>query len=233
MSATQFQSLYTTQFLDAVALLEDVGGVIYMSRSEQSCEPSTDLWLVQMQDPERCISIARYNLTDPTLPRYYRMKNLLLIASASQDWYEAERIRERVGRIWCDSNRLTDDNDGVGQSALREIRGALDQLKIYQVENAPKDINESLLTSGGDEDEDMDTVVQEAREREYYEDPEELAAADGAVLGTTVKDTATTEASIAGQYGRSQMKSLMEGSEATSTIATSKAAHTVVLEKSW
>ncbi|KAK5131178.1 hypothetical protein LTR08_001264 [Meristemomyces frigidus] len=34
---------------------------------------------------EQCIELCKYNLTDPTVPRYYQIKNLLLIAGAEEN----------------------------------------------------------------------------------------------------------------------------------------------------
>lgn len=38
-----------------------------------------------------CIKTAKYNLPDPRLSRYWRMKHLPLIINVSDNWYEAER----------------------------------------------------------------------------------------------------------------------------------------------
>lgn len=96
MTAPAPQSIYTTRSLDAVARL-------------------------QADDFERCIQLAKDNLTDPTLPRYYRMKNLLLVASSEDDWYVAERCRLEVEQIWYTVNRLT-DGCKAEITALQEIR---------------------------------------------------------------------------------------------------------------
>lgn len=42
------------------------------------------------EDFETCLEIAKLNLTDPTLSRYWTIKNLLLVASVEDDWIEAE-----------------------------------------------------------------------------------------------------------------------------------------------
>lgn len=68
------ESTYTTEYRDAV------------------CQFRADQY-------DDCIALARYTLTDLTLPRDHRMKNLLLIAWAENDWYEAERCRREAWEI--------------------------------------------------------------------------------------------------------------------------------------
>lgn len=44
----------------------------------------------EADDLEKAVEVAKYNLTDPTLPRYWQVKNCILIVCASTDWDEAE-----------------------------------------------------------------------------------------------------------------------------------------------
>ena len=46
--------------------------------------------LMQEGKHDECIHHARYDLTDISLPRYWIVKNLVLIANVSNDWYDAE-----------------------------------------------------------------------------------------------------------------------------------------------
>lgn len=48
---------------------------------------------------EECLKLARYHLTDWTLPRYYRIKTLVLIAVVEDNWYPAEQSRREVGTV--------------------------------------------------------------------------------------------------------------------------------------
>jgi len=47
-----------------------------------------------------CASTAKYNLTDASLPRFYQMKNMLLVAAAEGDWYEGVRWRMKAEKLW-------------------------------------------------------------------------------------------------------------------------------------
>ena len=46
--------------------------------------------LYQQEKFTECVAAARFNLTDPTLPRYTRIKTLTVIANAEDDWEAAE-----------------------------------------------------------------------------------------------------------------------------------------------
>lgn len=46
---------------------------------------------------EACADTAKYNLTDPTLPPYYRILNVISLVSASTDWDAVEPYRRAVG----------------------------------------------------------------------------------------------------------------------------------------
>lgn len=58
---------------------------------------------------------ARNNLNDINLSHYHRAKNLLLIGSAEDDWYEGERCRRAVADLLGIGNRTTRDDDERGQ----------------------------------------------------------------------------------------------------------------------
>jgi hypothetical protein len=46
---------------------------------------------------EECIEAAKYNITDPVMPRYHQMKNLTLIVTALADMQkQMEELREAM-----------------------------------------------------------------------------------------------------------------------------------------
>ncbi|KAK5164554.1 uncharacterized protein LTR77_009760 [Saxophila tyrrhenica] len=84
--------------------------------------------LFQSDSFEECIEAAKYNLTDRTLPRYFKMRNRMLIIAASEDWDEAEKFLLETEAIYEEAARLTSESEEEASSALRRIREALDKL---------------------------------------------------------------------------------------------------------
>jgi hypothetical protein len=65
--------------------------------------------LFEAEKYEACIGLAKYNLTDPTLSRYHRMKTMILVAGATDDWYEGEEgenYRRQAEQLWFATRRL-------------------------------------------------------------------------------------------------------------------------------
>ncbi|KAK6397504.1 hypothetical protein LTR65_006481 [Meristemomyces frigidus] len=110
------QSLYSQQYVEAVALF-------------------------RAGAPDECIELAEHNLTNPTLPRYHQMKNLILIAGAEADWYAAERCRRRTEDIWHYVTQRTPEGDEEGDEE-------------NQAEDAPEQIDRSLMNPYADAGED-------------------------------------------------------------------------------
>ena len=71
---------------------------------------------------DECIDCAKYNLTDPTLSRYWRIKNLLLIGKVTDDWYEGEERRRQAEHVWYVANRMTREDEHEAKEALQELR---------------------------------------------------------------------------------------------------------------
>ncbi|KAK3625670.1 hypothetical protein LTR56_020282 [Elasticomyces elasticus] len=121
----QPRSLYAVQFLEAVQLYND-------------------------HKYDECITLARYNLTDPTLPRYYHIKTLLLIVNAEEDWYPAERCRREAEDVYSMAQRLTTPEDEPALAALRTLRKDLDTVAASQEKEAPNVVDERFLVPGFD-----------------------------------------------------------------------------------
>lgn len=71
----------------------------------------------------------RYNLTDPTLPRYFQIKNRILIVSAEHDWAVAEQYRIQSERIYAEAVSLTKPKEIAEKRVLAALRIELDELK--------------------------------------------------------------------------------------------------------
>lgn len=77
----------------------------------------------------------RYNLTDPTLPRYFQIKNLILIVSSEHDWAAAEQRRLEAERVYSMSLSLTKKKEVAELQALAALREELDDLRKAHGEN--------------------------------------------------------------------------------------------------
>ncbi|KAK6006528.1 hypothetical protein QM012_006938 [Aureobasidium pullulans] len=84
-------------------------------------------------------------LTDPDLPRYYRIKTLILLASAHKDWRKKESLRLRAEHTWTESRRLhPQGQNNTTDSVLAELRESLDELKTEQQKTMPSDYEDEL-----------------------------------------------------------------------------------------
>ena len=43
--------------------------------------------LYEQEQFDKCLELLRYNLTDPTLPRYFIIKSHMLITGVEDNWY--------------------------------------------------------------------------------------------------------------------------------------------------
>jgi len=96
------------------------------------------------EDFDQCIAMARQNLQDPTLSHYFRAKNLLLIASAEDDWYAGERCRRHVEWLMWVMRRSVDENN-IGGTARAPLHGPQDDTSDHagaQLDSDPRDMRE-------------------------------------------------------------------------------------------
>ncbi|TIA50037.1 hypothetical protein D6C79_03270 [Aureobasidium pullulans] len=136
-------------------------------------------------------------LTDTELPRYYRIKTLVLLASASKQWRQKEDLRLRAEHIWSESRTLhpTGQNTTT-DSVLSELRDLLNTLKTSQAETAPSSSYEDELSTALAETEIEDLAdiadgeMEELADEEYARD--QCAPNVEAVIGTAHAKTAVT-----------------------------------------
>ncbi|KAK6434274.1 hypothetical protein LTR95_009538 [Oleoguttula sp. CCFEE 5521] len=114
--------------------------------------------LIKADQWEEGIAAAQENLADIYIPRYWRMKNMLLVAAALDDWYPAERMRLEIEGWWKHTERLCDPNDDEDRAAMANIRVGLDELQAILKSQAPDPVDQDRIRDGsGDEvDEDGD-----------------------------------------------------------------------------
>ncbi|TIA10827.1 hypothetical protein D6C80_07851 [Aureobasidium pullulans] len=136
-------------------------------------------------------------LTDTELPRYYRIKTLVLLASASKQWRQKEDLRLRAEHIWSESRTLhpTGQNNTT-DSVLSELRDLLNTLKTSQALTAPSSSYEDELSTALAETEIEDLAdiadgeMEELADEEYARD--QCAPNVEAVIGTAHAKTAVT-----------------------------------------
>ncbi|THY58049.1 hypothetical protein D6C99_02357 [Aureobasidium pullulans] len=136
-------------------------------------------------------------LTDTELPRYYRIKNLVLLASASKQWRQKEDLRLRAEHTWSESRTLhpTGQNNTT-DSVLSELRDLLNTLKTSQASTAPSSNYEDELSTALAETEIEDLAdiadgeMEELADEEYARD--QRAPNVEAVIGTAHAKTVVT-----------------------------------------
>ncbi|KAI4788017.1 hypothetical protein E4T44_13550, partial [Aureobasidium sp. EXF-8845] len=84
-------------------------------------------------------------LTDTELPRYYRIKTLILLASANKEWRQKEDLRLRAEHTWSESRKLHPKGQNeTTDSVLAELRGLLDTFKTEQLDTTPSNYEDEL-----------------------------------------------------------------------------------------
>lgn len=145
--------------------------------------------LFQYAEYEQAIEAAKYNLTEPTLPRYHQMKNMILIVAAEEDWEEAEHYRLQAEAIYETAYRLTAASDEDAQSSLRQVRNGLDKLKqdqaAEQAQWAMEDEDDGEDEEAWADEEDAIEVVEEPAE-DILEDTQAVKKAEEEVFGADI-----------------------------------------------
>ncbi|KAF7194236.1 hypothetical protein HII31_04473 [Pseudocercospora fuligena] len=123
------------------------------------------------------VKLAKYNLTDLHVPRYWQIKNCILVAYGTDDWYEAEEYRDAGELAYSLYHKATEPSDRSHQEALASVRVSLDQLAKQQTFLKPTDEDDYLEfeDESGEEDggeEDGGDFGKE--DEEDIEDPEEF-----------------------------------------------------------
>nr|OQO23952.1 hypothetical protein B0A51_12900 [Rachicladosporium sp. CCFEE 5018] len=104
---------------------------------------------------DECLNEARANLTDPTLPLFWELKNMLLVAVLHEHWYAGQRVRHRIEKLYAATERRIDQDLHPGDmAALLSIRIDLEDLQRQLDEQAPETIDYHRAHFSDDE---MDT----------------------------------------------------------------------------
>jgi hypothetical protein len=116
---------------------------------------------VELYNAERldeCVDKAREILSDPSIPRYHRMRTLVLLGSTLGDWEEANNCREDAEVLWLVTRRWhrKGESEDVDEF-MDDIRRQLDELSKYLAEEEPEDsdLDEAIDDDGDALDEEV------------------------------------------------------------------------------
>jgi hypothetical protein len=143
--------------------------------------------LYDEDDQDKCIAAAQDLLEDPDLPRYHRIKTLILLGLAFEDWDDVETCRLAAERLWEPANRhysRVDDPDA--SRALAELRDKLDTMAAMQIEELAEIFGNSEDEYEVDDDGEGDEEEYEKegeREADMEIDVDDGVAAAGADTG--------------------------------------------------
>ncbi|KAK0254764.1 hypothetical protein LTR12_013635 [Friedmanniomyces endolithicus] len=123
-----------------------------------------------------CVDQAQDLLDDSGLPRFFRIKLLVLMAACIGDFWEEAEILKEADRVWHHVRSYHRRGDTEVDECLEELRGMIDYAqKQHREEPWPK--VPSAVASGADEDEEY------VSDQEYI-----LEAGDETRLATTDPD---------------------------------------------
>lgn len=81
------------------------------------------------------INEAQDLLDDGDLPRYLRIKTLIVLAAAASNWHDTEACRTEAETLWSLARRYHPEGyDATADEALAELRVLLERVKEAQIE---------------------------------------------------------------------------------------------------
>ncbi|KAK5734454.1 hypothetical protein LTR17_008955 [Elasticomyces elasticus] len=152
--------------------------------------------LYEENDLEGCIAKAEELLDEPAIPRFHRMKTLILLGNVLGDWNEAEDCRVRAEAIWRVVRRWHPEGaDEEVDTAMQELRVSLDDLHEVLREEAPQEYAPELSIQDLVDANDREVAAARAVAQATEDDPEELARVEPKVLAQMDQDMAALEIS--------------------------------------
>ncbi|KAK4952032.1 hypothetical protein LTR10_009952 [Elasticomyces elasticus] len=116
---------------------------------------------------DECVELAQILLEESDIPRYHRIKVLIMLSSCTADWREAEAYRVEAEQLWS-----------FLRDALAHLRLCLDSCnEVLQKEKPEYDAE--MLRRAEEQDQDMEEAQAAVAAVEVpYEDTMELAKAE-------------------------------------------------------
>ncbi|KAI4620138.1 hypothetical protein J4E83_005379 [Alternaria metachromatica] len=126
-----------------------------------------------------CISAAKHNLTDTTLPSYYIIRNCILLTGAVDNWDDGNEWRLAAESIYSDAlKRSTEKNDAKSLTVLQGLRKELD----VWARQRERDFQEYMLEQEGEDDDEETDSETDGVELDDTEEEAEMEA-KGVELG--------------------------------------------------
>ena len=149
---------------------------------------------------EECIAAAQNLLEDPDLPRYHRIKTLVLLGSAFNEWDETETCRLEAERLWEQARRHYSHIDNPDASrALAKLRVDLDSVGKMQRDRLDEMFGNSEDEYEVDDDDDEGDEEEDEKEEQREADAESDVDVDfhvdaGADAGVHAASAAVSDA---------------------------------------
>jgi predicted hydrolase (HD superfamily) len=96
-------------------------------------------------------------LREETIPRYHRMRALILLGTIVGDWEEAKRYHVAAEAMWRNVRRYHPEgaNEEV-EKHIAELRELLDDLDVALRDDAPSEYGLTITVKDGDEEHDSE-----------------------------------------------------------------------------
>jgi molybdopterin-guanine dinucleotide biosynthesis protein len=139
-------------------------------------------------DTDGSIALAQHSLKDPSLPPYFHIRYHIMIASAMDNWDDADYHRLVAEQAWSTTRRnATAKRDHNSLKALEDLRDELDQLEGFKHQDFAKYVGDGDM----EEDDDMEEYddMQEDDDMEMamdgFEDEDSLGSEDAVAVSET------------------------------------------------
>jgi hypothetical protein len=149
-----------------------------------ACNETYELW--DNDELEACIENARELLRQPGIPRYHRMKTLVLLGATLGDWREANACREHAECNWHIVRRWHPAGENSkNDTAMQELRISIDELRQALADEEPVEDDSDAAFEEKIAIHDEAVEVENGVAIAEHGDREETLAADARALDTT------------------------------------------------
>lgn len=143
---------------------------------------------------ELCVETVERELSDDTMPLWFRMRFSIMLGGLLEDWREAQTAIDKCNWIWHAARKYQDTHDTAERervmAGLTLIRGMLDVLERRQVELRPEgmededdveedDVEEDDVDEEGADEEDSDPGWMDNTLLDEEDDDDEVQKAGG------------------------------------------------------
>ncbi|KEQ65713.1 uncharacterized protein M437DRAFT_23824, partial [Aureobasidium melanogenum CBS 110374] len=113
--------------------------------------------MFEMDDKQGCITILQAIVSEPGVPRYWRIQALVALATAVDDWYDAEEFQQEAEVLYRSMRILFPRGcDTDMDTLLARSRVLLDHLALELDDAMPDSIRALREQEEGEEEHEMD-----------------------------------------------------------------------------